>query len=44
MQPCDVHCTYADESRLQRDFHYRPSVGIDEGITRFYHWFRDFYA
>lgn len=44
MQPGDVHCTYADVSHLQRDFHYRPSVGIDEGITRFYRWFRDFYA
>ena len=42
MQPGDVYCTYADVSRLQRDFGYCPSVGIDEGIERFYRWFRDF--
>ncbi len=44
MQPGDVYCTYADVSRLQRDFGYCPSVGIDEGIERFYRWFRDFYG
>ena len=44
MQPGDVYCTYADVSCLQRDFGYRPSVGIDEGIERFYRWFRDFYG
>lgn len=40
MQPGDVYCTYADTSRLQHDFGYRPTVGIDEGIRRFYEWFK----
>lgn len=44
MQPGDVYCTYADVSRLQHDFGYRPSVGIDEGIGRFYQWFKNFYG
>lgn len=38
MQPGDVHCTYADTSALQRDFGYRPSVSLHEGIRRFYEW------
>ena len=38
MQPGDVHCTYADTSALQRDFGYRPSVSLHEGIRRFYDW------
>ena len=42
MQPGDVYCTYADISRLQQDFGYRPSVGIEEGIRRFYDWFLDY--
>lgn len=43
MQPGDVYCTYADTSRLQHDTGYRPSVSVEEGITRFYNWYRDFY-
>ena len=38
MQPGDVHCTCADTSALQRDFGYRPSVSLHEGIRRFYEW------
>ena len=43
MQPGDVFCTYADVFRLQREFDYKPSVGIEEGITRFYEWYKSFY-
>ncbi len=39
MQPGDVYCTYADTSRLQRDFGYRPSVSVEEGIRRLYEWY-----
>lgn len=38
MQPGDVYCTYADTSRLERDFHYRPAVTIQDGVKRFYDW------
>lgn len=44
MQPGDVYCTYADTSRLQRDFGYRPSVSIGEGLKRFYDWYTAFYG
>lgn len=42
MQPGDVYRTYADTSRLQHDFGYRPSVPIEEGIRRFYEWYKAF--
>lgn len=44
MQPGDVVCTYADTTRMEKDFGYRPTVGIDEGIARFYDWFVAFYG
>lgn len=44
MQPGDVYCTYADTTRLQNNFHYRPSVSIDEGLQRFYQWYTRFYG
>lgn len=39
MQPGDVVCTYADTSRLQQDFGYKPMTSIEEGIRRFYDWY-----
>lgn len=39
MQRGDVFQTYADTSRLERDFHFRPRVSVYEGISRFYSWF-----
>lgn len=44
MQPGDVHCTYADTSRLWNDFGYRPSVSLEEGIRRFYEWYMGYVA
>lgn len=44
MQPGDVVCTYADTTRIEKDFGYRPMVGIDEGIARFYDWFLGMYG
>ena len=40
MQLGDVVCTYADTSRLQNDFGYKPSTSIKEGIRLFYDWFK----
>jgi UDP-glucuronate 4-epimerase len=39
MQPGDVVTTYADTTRLERDFGYRPSTSIEDGISRFYEWY-----
>ena len=43
MQPGDVTATYADVSKLHALTGYRPEVMLDEGITRFVEWYRDFY-
>lgn len=43
MQPGDVHQTWADTSKLERDFHYTPSTPLTEGIKRFAEWYRHFY-
>ena len=40
MQAGDVYQTYADTSRLERDYGYRPSTSLSEGIERFVEWYR----
>lgn len=35
MQPCDVYQTYADVEPLMRDFGFKPSTPIEEGLSRF---------
>jgi len=35
--------TYADVSRAARDFGFRPSTTLAEGIPRFVSWFRDYH-
>lgn len=43
MQPGDVVCTYADTSRLQQDFGYKPTTTVEEGIRRFYEWYVEYH-
>ena len=43
MQPGDVPMTYADTSALERDFGYKPSTSLREGLRKFAEWYRDFY-
>ncbi len=43
MQPGDVPVTYADTTDLERDFGFRPSTPLHEGLRRFARWYRDFY-
>ncbi len=44
MQPGDVEHTYADVKPLQQDFGYRPKTKLDEGLTSFATWYRDYYS
>lgn len=39
MQPGDVYETYADTSRLENDYGYRPTTSLHEGIGKFIGWF-----
>lgn len=43
MQPGDVPVTYADTSALERDFGFKPSTSLREGLRRFAEWYREFY-
>ncbi len=43
MQPGDVPVTYADTSALERDFGFRPSTSLREGLRKFARWYREFY-
>lgn len=44
MQPGDVPVTYADTSALERDFGFKPSTSLREGLRRFAEWYKDFYG
>lgn len=43
MQPGDVPVTYADTSDLERDFGYKPSTSLREGLRNFSEWYAKFY-
>lgn len=43
MQPGDVYQTYADVSALMRDFDFKPSTPIEEGLSHFAKWYKTFY-
>ena len=43
MQPGDVPVTYADTGALERDFGFRPSTPLREGLRRFAEWYREYY-
>ncbi len=43
MQPGDVPITYADTSALERDFGFKPSTSLRDGLRRFAQWYHEFY-
>ena len=44
MQAGDVPVTYADTSALERDFGFKPSTPLREGLRAFARWYKDFYC
>ena len=44
MQPGDVPITYADTSALERDFGYKPSTSLRDGLRKFAEWYKEFYC
>lgn len=44
MQPGDVPVTYADTSDLERDFDFKPSTSLREGLRKFAEWYKEFYG
>ncbi|MDU4789067.1 MAG: GDP-mannose 4,6-dehydratase [Clostridium sp.] len=43
MQPGDVPITYADTTALERDFGFKPSTSLREGLRKFAEWYKEFY-
>lgn len=43
MQPGDVPVTFADTSALERDFGFKPSTPLREGLRKFAEWYKKFY-
>jgi UDP-glucuronate 4-epimerase len=44
LQPGDVPDTYADVDALIRDFDYKPTTKVEQGIVKFVEWFRGYYS
>ena len=44
MQPGDVPITYADTSALERDFGFKPSTSLRDGLRSFARWYKRFYS
>lgn len=43
MQSGDVPVTYADTSPLERDFGFKPSTSLRDGLREFAKWYKEFY-
>ncbi len=44
MQPGDVPVTYADSTGLERDYGFKPTIGIREGLRAFAEWYKEYYG
>lgn len=44
MQPGDVPITYADTSALERDFGFKPSTSLRDGLRAFAQWYAGYYG
>lgn len=43
MQPGDVSVTYANTTALERDFGFKPSTSLRDGLRKFAEWYKEFY-
>ena len=43
MQAGDVPVTFADTTPLEKDFGFRPSTPLREGLRKFAEWYKEFY-
>lgn len=44
MQAGDVPVTYADSEALERDYGFKPEIGIREGLRNFAEWYKEYYG
>ncbi|HEL1619684.1 TPA: NAD-dependent epimerase/dehydratase family protein [Streptococcus suis] len=43
MQPGDVPVTYADTSALEKDFGFKPTTSLRDGLRQFAQWYKEYY-
>ena len=43
MQPGDVPVTYADTTKLEKDFGFKPDTTLRDGLRKFAEWYKKFY-
>lgn len=43
MQPGDVFVTFADTTPLEKDYGFKPSTPLREGLRKFATWYKEFY-
>ena len=43
MQPGDVPVTYADVTPLEKNFGFKPSTTLREGLGKFARWYKEYY-
>ena len=43
LQPGDVPDTYADVDDLVREFGYKPSMSVNEGVKNFVEWYKEYH-
>lgn len=43
MQPGDVNLTWADSSGMERDYGYKTSTTVKEGVKKFIEWYQVYY-
>ena len=44
MQPGDIAVTFADTSALERDFGFKPSTSLEDGLRAFAKWYKSYYG
>lgn len=44
MQPGEIIKTWADTTRLKKDFNYHPTTTLEEGIRHFVEWYQNIYC
>ena len=43
MQPGDVETTYADTSKLEQDYGFKPNTSLKDGLDKFAKWYKEYY-
>ena len=43
MQAGDVEATYADTTALERDYGFKPTTSLRDGLRKFAEWYREYY-